>query len=30
MLDAYRASRPEFGRPLPRIEDDLERYARRC
>jgi hypothetical protein len=30
VLDAYRASRPEFGRPLPRIEDDLERYARRC
>jgi hypothetical protein len=30
VLDAYRATRPEFGRPIPRIEDDLERYARRC
>ena len=30
VLDAYRATKPEFGRPIPRIEDDLERYARRC
>jgi hypothetical protein len=30
ILDAYRAGRPELGNPIPRIEDDLERYARRC
>ncbi|MEA2616436.1 MAG: hypothetical protein QOE72_2219 [Chloroflexota bacterium] len=30
VLDAYRATKPEFGRPIPRIEDDLERYAQRC
>lgn len=30
VLDAYRATNPEFGSPIPRIEDDLERHARRC
>lgn len=30
VLDAYRATRPEFGTPIPRIEDDLVRYAQRC
>jgi hypothetical protein len=30
VLDAYRATRPEFGAPLPRLEYDLARYARRC
>jgi len=30
VLDAYRAANPEFGDPIPRIEDDLERYARFC
>ena len=30
VLDAYRATNPEFGAPIPRIEDDLDRYARRC
>jgi len=30
VLEAYRATNPEFGRPIPYIEDDLERYARRC
>ncbi|HEX3607966.1 MAG TPA: hypothetical protein VH134_18750, partial [Candidatus Dormibacteraeota bacterium] len=29
-LDAYRATRPEFGAEIPRIEDDLARYAQRC
>ncbi len=30
VLDAYRATKPGFGGPLPRIEDDLARYAQPC
>lgn len=30
VLEAYRATKPEFGDPIPRIEDDLERYAQFC
>jgi fructose-specific component phosphotransferase system IIB-like protein len=30
VLDTYRARKPEFGGPIPRIEDDLACYARYC
>jgi len=30
VLEAYRATNPEFGGPVPHVEDDLERYAQRC